>query len=238
MVAALTYLRSRAEGGRGRRDKFDRAGAAISIEKVPPYQVTYFKIGAMEVVPTEYIWHYNPVTGRVAGAQQNYGERINILQTNRHLYNRMQLVQKEQNNLASAKGLATLQGSGYVHYVPSAYQTSTAEVGEEDELHGGAAPDQVDNLTTLALAAEAGRAQETNRLTTADFVQEFPPVVYHHPFDGPNVPLEFDPLYSPEGNEFSPKTFTGGSVQYTGAHPKLVGGAIVLRGQNPALGKT
>lgn len=191
----------------------------------------------MEVAPTEYIWQYNPVTGRVAGAHQNYGERINILQSNRHLYNRMQLAQKEQNDIAAARGLATLQGSGYVHYIPSAYQSSIPEEGEND-LEGGSAPDTINNLTTLALAAEAGKAQETNRLTTEAFVQQFPPVVFHRPFSGPNFPFEFNPLYSPDGNEFSPKTFTGGSIQLTGAHPKLNGGSIVLRGQDPALGET
>lgn len=202
--------------------------------------MTKFEIGAMDVAPTEYIWQYNPVTGRVAGAQQNYGERINILQSNRYLYNRMQAVQKEQNDLAIAKGLNAIRGSGYVHFVPASFQSSTAEsCREETDLEGGRAPDTVNNLSLLALAAEAGRAEDgQGHLTTRDFVQEFPPVVYNNPFSGPNFPFEFNPLYSPDGNEFSPKVLTGGSVQLTGAHPKLNGGSIILRGQNPLLGSS
>lgn len=192
----------------------------------------------MEVVPIEYLWQYNPVTGRVAGAHQNYGERINILHANRHLFNRMQTVQKEQNELASARGLATLKGGSYVHFVPAAFEA----VEEEQDcnpcrsLEGSGEPDQIDNLETLALAAEEARKRNSSLLTTEKFVNEFPPVVYNNPFDGDSFPLEFNPLYSPDGNEFTSRNLTGGSIQLTGPHPQLVGGSVVLRGQNPKLG--
>ncbi|UVZ42961.1 pVIII [Siadenovirus carbocapituli] len=194
----------------------------------------------MEVVPIEYLWQYNPVTGRVAGAHQNYGERINILHANRHLFNRMQTVQKEQNKIASARGLATLTGGSFVHFVPSAYDAveEDQECERSQSLEGSGEPDQVDNLRTLALAAEEARVRANPLLTTQKFVQEFPPVVYEHPFSGDSFPLEFNPLYSPQGNEFTSKNLGGGSLQLTGPHPKLSGGFVALRGQAPKLGKT
>ncbi|ADP30828.1 pVIII [Skua adenovirus 1] len=209
----------------------------------------------MEAAPTEYIWQYNPVTGRVGGANQNYGERINILHSNRYLYNRMQDVQRVNNRLATEKGISGLTGGSYAHYVPTDYKTS-----EDNELFlcGGAVSalpgtdgvykNSLQRLADIALEAEENRAKEETGLTTKKFVKQFPPVVYENPFSGSNFAFEFDPLYDPDGNDFSHPVLparrsardgiTGGALSLTGYHPKLHGGAISLAGQNPILGKT
>lgn len=206
----------------------------------------------MEAAPTEYIWQYNPVTGRVGGANQNYGERINILHSNRYLYNRMQDVQRTNNRLATERGISSLSGGSYAHYVPTDYKTS-----EDNELllRGGAVSavagtdgheNSLQRLADIALEAEEARVKEQSGLTTRKFVKEFPPVVYEKPFSGSNFAFEFDPFYDPDGNDFSHPVLppgrsnglSGGAVSISGYYPKLNGGAIALGGQNPVLGKT
>lgn len=208
----------------------------------------------MEAVPIEYIWHYNPVTGRVAGAQQNYGQRINILHANRKLYNRMQQVQRERNALLTVQGLQTLTGGSYMHYVPTTFNTvdledcrggsesmleALEEAIERDKVKADSAGAIQNNIDTLVAAAEEAKDKAAELLTTQKFVKQFPPVVYNNPFSGPNFPFEFNPLYNPNGNQFtsvSPLHLTGGYVSYAGQYPKLQGGALVIKGQNPVLG--
>lgn len=204
-------------------------------------------------VPIEYIWQYNPVTGRVGGANQNYGERINILHSNRYMFNRMQEVQRNRNKQVTEKGLRSLAGGSFIHFVPASFDTSD-EVDNE-LLYGGSArgvdgtaptlsntqvQDKLDvsRLENLAqIAAEAAaKPQVLPYLTTEKFIRKFPPVVYENPFSGSNFAYEFNPLYHPAGNEFSRSTdITGGAVSLTGYHPKLQGGAVTLAGQNPVL---
>lgn len=202
----------------------------------------------MEAVPLEYIWHYNPVTGRVGGANQNYGQRINVLHTNRHLFNKMQSVQKLSNARATERGLQSLRGGSTAETNFPANEPDLLQVSYNpstlNNLNNLNKTDSVDTSNLQKLANIALEAAEINKatstlLTTERFVQEFPPVVYENPFSGSNFAYEFNPLYSPTGNEFSHPTlgFTGGTVSLTGQHPVLSGGAIILSGQNPLLGK-
>lgn len=196
----------------------------------------------MDAAPTEYLWQYNPVTGRVAGANQNYGERINILHSNRYLYNRMQDIQRETNRQVTQRGLRSLTGGSFLHFLPADYKVSDLEEidGGSDEVSGN----RLKRLANIALEAEEARVKEDPRLTTEKFVKQFPPVVYENPFSGNNFAYEFDPLYNPNGNQFTNPVFTNstfsgtGTISLTGEHPKLHGGAIVLAGQNPLLGRT
>ncbi|ALB78152.1 pVIII protein [Chinstrap penguin adenovirus 2] len=209
----------------------------------------------MDAVPTEYIWQYNPVTGRVGGANQNYGQRINILHSNRYLYNRMQDVQRYRNQQVTERGLTSIAGGSYMHFLPSSFETS--EQPELEEFYGGSfhnfqhlqggsvrSVDSNDNfslsrLKTLASIAEEAEetAPDPDLLTADKFVKTFPPVVYERPFSGQNFAHEFNPLYNPAGNEFSHpvKPIQGGAIILHGKNPKLHGGALVLAGQNPIL---
>lgn len=193
----------------------------------------------MDEATTEYIWHYNPVTGRVAGANQNYGARINILQTNRHLFRRMQEVQRRRNEIVQQRGLNSIAGGSVFQYIPS-YETTDLE----EDFDGGSfepdiEPDTI-NLRELADKIQPRRVEEvTTKLTTKRFVTEFPPIVYSNPFNGPNFPAEFNHLYSPSGNEFTSQRFAnlnGGAISIAGFHPKLSGSGLVLRGEDPVLG--
>lgn len=195
----------------------------------------------MEGVPLEYIWQYNPVTGRVAGANQNYGERINILSANRYLYNRMQAVQARHNANIIDKGFNSISGMGCPC---TSLLPPIAETAESDEAFTGGSvgeerPDAATSIKTkvsdLVLAAEEAAAQRNQNLTAEKFVRQFPPVVYSDPFNGPPFPQEFNPLFSPDGNQFS-RPLHGGAVSLSGYYPKLRGGSIVLRGPDPALG--
>ncbi|QHB43564.1 MAG: pre-hexon-linking protein VIII [psittacine adenovirus 7] len=194
----------------------------------------------MDPAPTEYLWQYNPVTGRVAGANQNYGERINILHANRYLYNRMQDVQRASNRLVTERGLKSLTGGSFMHFVPADYKTSDLE-----RLEGGSLPftdqastDHLKRLADIVLHAEEKKVDDNDLLTTTKFVKGFPPVVYEDPFSGDNFAYEFSPLFNPKGNEFTNLPFSGGAISLTGDHPKLRGGAVILAGQSPALGNT
>lgn len=197
----------------------------------------------MEGIPIEYLWHYNPVTGRVAGANQNYGERINILSSNRYLYNRMQAVQAARNAIVTQRGLQSLSGGcGFLPSLPPI--SETVELSNYDSLSGEGIgqeekPDTVGsmqtNLADLVRAAEEAEARQQQNLTTERFVREFPPVVYKNPFSSNVFPQEFNPLFSPDGNQFS-RPLHGGAVSLSGFYPKLRGGAVSLRGQDPALG--
>lgn len=195
----------------------------------------------MDKVPLEYLWHYNPVTGRVAGAQQNYGQRINILHANRYLFDRMKDVQRKRNEIVTAQGLKSLKGGSYMHYIP----TGSVHFEDNGDLEGGS--DIQNNLEELVLAAEEAKDKTEGRLTARRFISAFPPVVYNNPFDGPDFPVEFNPLYSPEGNEFtseltggwvafSQDPFRGGWTAISEQHPKLNGGAVSVRGSFPQLG--
>lgn len=185
----------------------------------------------MEGVPIEYLWNYNPVTGRVAGAQQNYGERINILNSSRTLYNRMQAVQAARNAIVTERGLQSITGSGMENGV-----TGSGIIGEGSDEKPDAASSMKTNLADLVLAAEEAEAQRNQNLTTQRFVQEFPPVVYTDPFSRDSVfPQEFNPLFSPDGNQFS-KPLHGGAISLQGFYPRLRGGAVILHGENPSLG--
>lgn len=152
----------------------------------------------MDKTPLEYIWQYNPVTGRVAGAHQNYGERINILHANNYLFQRMREVQRKRNADIIDKGMRGLEGG----------RDFNVEVNTENFK---------------------------GPLTKERFVNEFPPVVYENPFDGPNFPSEFNPFFSPNGNEFS--DLSGGWISHRGQNPRLNGGAVSLTDFFPQLGK-
>lgn len=220
----------------------------------------------MDAAPTEYLWQYNPVTGRVGGANQNYGERINILHSNRYLYNRMQDVQRAKNQSITKKGIKSLTGGSYAHFMPAEYKTSDdhdclvgvgASISTLDS-NDQTSTDQLKRLADIALEAEENKKKENSSLTTCKFVRNFPPVVYEHPFSGSNFAYEFNPFYNPDGNEFSNSTtfpedgavggaisytdyypeLHGGSISYTGDYPKLHGGAVTLAGENPILGGT
>ncbi|QER78611.2 pVIII [Psittacine adenovirus 5] len=191
----------------------------------------------MDPAPTEYLWHYNPVTGRVAGASQNYGERINILHSNRYLYNRMQDVQRASNRLVTERGLKSLTGGSFMHFVPADYKTADLE-----KLDGGSLPvsdqastDHLKRLADIVLQAEEKKVENEDLLTTSKFVRGFPPVVYEDPFSGQNFAYEFNPLFNPNGNDFTSLPFSGGAISIAGDYPKLHGGALNLAGQNPAL---
>ncbi|AEC32103.1 pVIII protein [Raptor adenovirus 1] len=198
----------------------------------------------MDAAPTEYLWHYNPVTGRVGGANQNYGERINILHSNRYLYNRMQEAQRAKNEIVTQRGLKAISGDGFSQFVPAAYQTAD----DEEEIYGGQLPpdtvDPLKQLADIALQAEEARVKAEPALTTRRFVREFPPVVYEDPFSGSNFAFEFNPLYNPSGNDFShPNSIPGGdarggAVNIAGSYPKLHGGAVTFAGKNPILGSS
>lgn len=199
----------------------------------------------MDPVPLEYIWQYNPVTGRVGGANQNYGQRINVLHTNRYLYNRMQNVQKKSNERATERGLLSLKGGSTLPAIaedePAQLNSAIVRMAGLNDLNPVQASDtsNLQNLANIALEAAEHNKATSSLLTTEKFVEEFPPVVYENPFSGSNFAYEFNPLYSPSGNEFSnpPFKFTGGAISLTGQHPVLSGGAVILSGQNPVLDK-
>lgn len=204
----------------------------------------------MESAPLEYIWQYNPVTGRVAGANQNYGERINILHSNRYMYNRMQNVQRAQNLIATKKGIQSLSGGSFAHYVPADFKTSEdhdcfiglgaslATLDSSDQTSSN----QLKRLADITLEAEEHKAQQSPHLTASKFLKKFPPVVYEDPFSGSNFAYEFNPFYNPGGNEFSHTISedgnSGGAISISGVYPKLHGGAISLAGQDPILGRS
>lgn len=83
------------------------------------------------------------------------------------------------------------------------------------QLQGGAVPFR---QTQLALMTEESRVRRNGGINPHQFMNEFPPVVYEHPFDGNEAyfPKEFSPLFDPA------KAFlrtTDQTLQYL-PHPK------------------
>ncbi|AAF86938.1 pVIII [Frog adenovirus 1] len=182
----------------------------------------------MEAEPSEYIWQYNPVTGRVVGASQNFGARINTLHASPQLWARMQQVQRRRNETVT---LSALQGSGLVPATPSAFQTTDSSncfLGGSDNWKEllEPVPESEENpnqaLQDLLLAAESEKDQRNRNLTQSQFVSDFPPVVYERPFTGSDFPLEFSPLYSPDGNQFTNTGWISQSFPPNQSFPEII----------------
>ncbi|AFV70648.1 pVIII [Bovine adenovirus 6] len=69
------------------------------------------------------------------------------------------------------------------------------------------------NNQNFHLLEEVSRQPRAGGLTPAEFLTEFPPIVYNHPFSKPLLffPKEFDPLFSPQND---PRITTKQTLQY------------------------
>lgn len=66
--------------------------------------------------PTPYLWQYQPETGLVAGARQDYGSEINWLGSDLQMFNRVQRLRRLRNQLEEEKGTKAADSSFAAHF--------------------------------------------------------------------------------------------------------------------------